>query len=499
MPTKEIKELRQAGKLEEALSLAKSEMEADPENIWTKRNISWVYYDYLKQNISLESFEAFEHWLDEIKNLKMPIDEKLIFEQLSWTVGKMGFTLLKSGTVDEQKAIRLFDSIQSLTLPKPSQGYSFLFKAFHKIFKDTNKYLQFADWWDFNNFLPEDFNKEQLPNGKQIMSIAEQAYIAYAKHLLPITTHTGEIVFNEEKAIEFLPILSDVVSNFPQFQYPAYYHVKLLLALGNKNQIMESLLPFAKKKRNDFWVWELLAEAFIEDQEKVFVCYCKALSCKSPEEMLVNLRQKMAGLLISKKLFNEAKTEIEILIDTRNKHGFKIPSDVERWQNQDWFKNAKSLESNSGLYIQNVPFAESLLFIDIPEETVIVEFVNTDRKILNFIATESKFGFFKYDRFFKDVKVGDTLLVRFQGGSNEGMHQIYTAFKTNNEEFKKRFVKEVEGIVRIPEGKSFGFLSDAYIHPSTVSRSKLSNGIHVKGLAIKTYNKEKKEWQWKLV
>ena len=52
----------------------------------------------------------------------------------------------------------------------------------------------------------------------------------------------------------FLPILSEVVDNYPDFQYPAYFHAKLLLALGDKNNILESLLPFAKKKRNDFWV-----------------------------------------------------------------------------------------------------------------------------------------------------------------------------------------------------------------------------------------------------
>ena len=48
MSAKEIKEFRQAGKLEEALTLAKAELEAEPQGKWPKRNISWVYYDYLK-------------------------------------------------------------------------------------------------------------------------------------------------------------------------------------------------------------------------------------------------------------------------------------------------------------------------------------------------------------------------------------------------------------------------------------------------------------------
>lgn len=498
MPAKEIKELRQSGKLEEALNLAKAELQAEPDNIWPKRNISWVYYDYLKQNSSPEQFDQFIFWLNEIKNLQLPVEEKMLFEQLCWQIGKMAFSLLKITPVDVHKGVRLFEGIELFHFPKPSDGYSFLFKALHKTLKETDRYIHFADWWDFKNFMPEDFQKEKMPNGKEVMAVVEQAYIAYTKHLLPKQTQFGEIVFDKEKATAFLPTLSDIVDTYPQFQYPAYFNAKLLLALGDKDHMLSALLPFAKKKRNDFWVWEILAEAFSDDSEKVFACYCKALSCKSPEEMLVSLRQKMAGILISKRLYNEAKTEIELLVEARNSHGFKIPNDIVNWQSQEWYKTATPQKSNFGFYKQFTSSAESLLFSDTPEEMVIVEFVNSDKKMLNFIASELKFGFFKYDRFFKDVKVGDTLKVRFQGGVKEGMYQLYTAIKVNDEAFKKQFLKEVEGNVKIPAGKSFGFLGEVFIHPSLVVKLKLTDGLHLKANAIKSYNQDKKIWSWKV-
>ena len=145
--------------------------------------------------------------------------------------------------------------------------------------KESNRYIEFADWWDFKNFRSEDFQKEKMSNGKEVMAIAEQAYIAYAKHLLPKQTPNGDVVFSKEKAEAFLPVLSQVVEDYPQFQYPAYFNAKLLLALDSKDNMLESLLPFAKKKRNDFWVWEILAEAFSSDPEKVFACYCKCIFC----------------------------------------------------------------------------------------------------------------------------------------------------------------------------------------------------------------------------
>ncbi|MEZ4776605.1 MAG: hypothetical protein R3D00_25740 [Bacteroidia bacterium] len=499
MPAKEIKELRQAGKLEEALSLAKTELEADPDNIWPKRNISWVYYDYLKQNNSPDHFDVFVSWLDEIKKLDLPLEEKMLFEKLCWQVGIIAFSLLRSNPTDHYKGVRLFEVIQSFHFPKPSEGYSFLFKALHKSLKETDNYIQFADWWDFKNFMPENFQKERMPNGNEVMAIAEQAYITYAKHLLPKQTQHGEIIFNKEKAEAFLPILSAIVEDYPKFQYPAYFNAKLLLALGDKDNMLESLLPFAKKKRNDFWVWEILAEAFSNDPEKVFACYCKALSCKSPDEMLVNLRQKMARILIAKKLYNEARTEIDLLVYARSEHGFNIPNEVTKWQATEWYKTAVAAKSNWEFYKAYVPIAEALLFSDVPEELVIVEFVNSDKKMLNFIASETKFGFFKYDRFFSDVKIGDTLKVRFQGGSKEGMYQLYTAVKLNDEAFKMQFLKQVSGIVKILTGKPFGFIDDVFIHPSLVSKLKLTDGLHFTGSAIKSYNQVKKQWGWKLL
>jgi hypothetical protein len=497
MPAKEIKELRQAGKLEEAYAMAKAELEADLSNIWGKRNLSWVLYAQLDELAS--NLDAFIEKINEVKELDLPASEEMFFENISIVISKAARVITHEATLDINKIHRLFDSIKELSLKRNSKWFSVLFNAMHKGMKESNRYIEFADWWDFKNFRPEDFQKEKLPNGKEVMAIAEQAYIAYAKHLLPKQTQHGEIIFNKDKAEAFLPVLSQIVEDYPQFQYPAYFNAKLLLALGDKDNMLESLLPFAKKKRNDFWVWEILAEAFSSDPEKVFACYCKALSCKSPDEMLVSLRQKMARLLIARKLYNEARTEIDLLVHARTEHGFKIPAEVTNWQAMDWYKTAVQSKSNFGFYKAYLPIAEALLFSDVPEESVIVEFVNADKKILNFIASETKFGFLKYDRFFSDVKVGDTLKVRFQGGSNEGMHQLYTAIKVNDDTFKKQFMKEFQGVVRIPAGKPFGFMDDVFIHPSLVTKHKLTDGMQFTGKAIKSYNQEKKQWGWKLL
>jgi hypothetical protein len=500
MPAKEIKELRQSGKLEEALTMAKTELDAQPENIWGKRNISWVFYDYLKQSVLQQDVDNFISWLKEIQNLSLPEEEKILFNNLAWQIGSIVFKLANINDNSRfDKLFKLLEISQSFYFTKPSDGYSFLFKSFHKALKETDRYVQFADWWGFDNFRTEDFQKEKLENGKEVMAIVEQAYITYAKHLLPKQNFESGISFDKEKALEFIPRLTEIEEKYSDYQYPAYFIAKLLVATGDNEQMLEHLLPFAKKKRNDFWVWEVLAEAFQNDEEKVFACYCKALSCKSPEEMLVNLRQKMANLLIQKSKFDEAKTEINLLIEARNSKGYKIPNEVIIWQSQEWYENATSHKSNLEFYKSFIPKAESILFLDIPEELIFVDFVNSDKKMLNFISSEEKFGFFKYERFLKVVKVGDILKVRFQGGTNQGIHQLYTCIRVEDNDFKRFFFKEIEGVVKIPTGKSFGFVEDIYIHPKMIERLKLVDGIIYKGKAMKSYNKEKKQWYWKLI
>jgi len=497
MPAKEIKELRKEGRLNEAYDLAKAELEADSMNIWCKRNMAWVLYSQLGEAAS--DLETFVAKINEVKALGLPASEEMFFENISIAIARAARTVTHEEVIDTSKMNYLFDAIKELPIKKDSKWYSVLYRAMHKGMKESGRYIEFADWWDFNYFRPEDFQQERMQDGRSIMAIAEQAYITYAKHLLQKNTNQDSAEQIKEKIDSFLPRLSKIVDNYPHFQYPAYFKAKLLLSLGDKESMLEPLLPFARKKRNDFWVWEIIAEAFSADPQKVFACFCKALSCNNPSKMLIGLRQKMTKILITKELYNEARTEIDLLAEARLKHGFAIPHEVANWKNSDWYKKASPNKSNDNFYKTFSSLAEGLLFSDVKEETVIVEFVNNYKKMLNFIGADNKIGFFKYNRFFESVQIGDILSVRFQGGEKDGMHQVYTAVKTQDELFKKAFLKEIQGTVKIPSGKEFGFIDDVFIPPALVKKYQLTHGKPFTGKAIKSYHREKKQIGWKLL
>lgn len=500
MSFKEVRELRTAGKLDEALQLAISALEKDPENVWNKRAAAWVYYDFLKKNINPDFFVNFKENLIRIKELQLSEDEKMIFDNCAWQIGSFLFAMNKADKVDYSKVNELFELIREFHFTKPSEAFSFLYKAFHKVYPNWIGYLSFADWWDFKNFRAEDYLQEEF-NGKRKMSIVEQAYIAYSKKLLDgdfINSADKQRTIDRVKIESFLSKLDSLIHEHSNYQYPPYFKAKLLLKLGEGNDILASFLPFARQKRNDFWVWELMADIFPDDKEKQFACYCKALTLKTPEDFLVKMRQLFAGILIEKELFNEAKTEIEKVILTREKHGWKIPAEVLLWKVADWYKSAKSYEDNQNLYLANARLAEEILFGDIPEVVVVVEFVNEHKKLLNFIMDKKTFGFFNYSGHIKNPKIGDVIKVRFHGLNQDNFYKIFSA-KLADSHIKSDALRDFKGVVKIFYPHNFGLVEEVFIEPRIVDSTKLENGQLTKGTAILSFNKKKNEWGWKAI
>ncbi len=499
MSFREIQVMRHAGNLDDALQLANAALNAEPENIWNKRASAWVYYDYLKKFCQADSFASFIENLNKIKALHLPEDENMIFDQCAWQVGKLVFALQKEPQVDYRKINELFEVFKEFHFSRPSEAFSFLFKAFHKGHQNWSKYLEFAEWWNFQNFRPEDYLKEEV-NGKKVMSIVEQAYIGYAKSLLeeakvPLTGHS---IIDKKKIQSFLPHLDQIIEKHPDYQYPPYFKAKLLLALGSDENVLSAFLPFAKQKRNDFWVWELMAEIFQEDKELQFACYCKALSLNTPEDYLVKLRAHFAKLLIEKEMFDEAKTEIVKVIETRAKFNWKVPDQINKWADQDWFKSAKALKDNKELYLKYSKKAEEILFRDLPEEVVAVEFVNENKKILNFIKDKNKFGFFNYSEQLEKPQLGDILKVRFNGNGQDGFYRVLTAKKAEPDQHSPA-MKYFESHLEIISPQNFGFVEDVFVESKLILDHGLRDGQMLKGRAVLSFNKKKKEWGWKAI
>jgi hypothetical protein len=421
----------------------------------------------------------------------------MLHENVAIQIGKLVYNIFKEKEVDFEKIDKLFEYYKKLSIGKPSNANSFLIKAFLKGSKNWPKINKFFDYLGFESFQESDYKSEEF-NGRAISSVVEKYYNAYAKKLIDSSKEFNcdkEELFSRINS--FLPKLDEQISKNPSYQFLPYFKAKLLIQTGLKNEVLASFLPFAKRKKNEFWVWEVIAELFNKEDENNFACHCKALSLNSPEEYLVGLRKDFALMLISKGLFPEAKYEISKVIFIRNKMGWKIPNDITNITNLPWYNSTPEITSNSSLYSKYTPKAESILFQNTSEETVVVEFVNSDKNILNFVKDETKFGFFSYKGILQKPIIGDMLKVRFDGDGKEGRFKALSIVRDNTLESES--VKLFNGKVRKQENQAFAFIDKYFIDPLMVEKNNLINNQEVSGKAILSFNKKKNQWGWKVI
>lgn len=498
MTSKQVTALRKEGKLEEAKAGAEQLLQDDAENIWHRRAAAWVYYEFLKISSEPGKYTTFRDYLAGIKALELSEEEHMLFDSAAWQIGSMVFALQKQKPVPYGKISELAELIRGFHFTKPSEVYSFIYKAFHKGYSGWPAYLRFADWWGFKHFLPADYQQTEF-NDKKIMSIVEQAYIAYAKKLLEgESDHRFPDVRHLDKArIEaFMPWLDHIIETCPEYQYPAFFKAKLMLATGEGEQVLNTFLPFARKKQKQFWVWDLLADIFSEDRELQFACYCKALSLHTPDAFLVKLRERFAGLLLERELYDEAKTELRQLMTAREKEGWKIPNSVKRRTTQEWYSSATAKKHNNALYQQHVKAADALLHYDTPEEVFVVDYVNRDKKRFSFIKDRENAGTAYYDGVMKAPETGQLLKLRLRASERNGVYRLISA-RQAEADTPCEAVRAFEGALKLIPPVNFGFVQDVLLPPPLIQQNGLSHGQPLRGKALLSYDKKREKWGWK--
>ena len=500
MSFNQVKELRKEGKLNEAFQMALTEYNEAPLDIYKKRALGWVYYDYAKKAVEENNLNTFLTNVQNLKNLQFPPDEVMIFDNLLWQYVKMFSALHKQGNVIYQQANILLDSLKDIYFTLPSEAFSALIEQLHKTYKNSYQYIEAIK--NCLNFLrPEDFEPKEY-NGRQIMPLAEQVYTVYSRKVLqgdPIPNEFGIISYklNKEHISKFLPTLAQWIETHPNYTFLPYFKTKMELELlSGKEETFNTFLPFAKKKQNDFWVWQLMSE-IMTNKELSFACLCKALSLGGKEEFLGKLRVSFTKELINRELFNEARTEIEIVLKEKQENNKKVPYEIQQWQQERWYAQAKPLKNNFILYNQHKGKAEALLYQDISEDVVVITSVNEEKKIANFIKDTSKNGFFKYDRILKSPKKGDVLNVRLDiFDEAKKAYKLLTAQKGNVSDCKA--IKMVEGELKITSS-GVGFIGDIFVSKNLIERNQWKNNQIIKTKAFLSFDKKKDKWGWAVI
>lgn len=506
MSFKEVGILRKSGELDKALEMAKKDYESNPDDIWNKRSLAWVYYSMIKSIEETRDIESFSGLIKSIKELELSAEEDMYFENLSWAIGKFiyGFKGFEQETGNLKK---VFNQIKDIPLKVKTDAYTFVLKGFYaSLSKDIAIMGEVIEWWGISNLQESDFEGQEY-KGRQMMSIAEKVSIVYGKSLLLgdiVPSKDASAAFfgfdkrepNKEKIQRFIPFLDRLLLDHPKFKYSGYYKAKLLVVSGgSKEDSLAAFLPFAKKNSREFWVWDIFSEIYSDDKEQQFSCLSRALACGGQMEFLLNVKLKYLKLLIEKKFYSEAKLELNEIVKIRNANEWKIGHFLTEQLSSDWYDGSEVAASNEQFYKNNSKKAEVILYADILTEFVLVDFVNAQKEMFNFIRKGDKKGFSKDFGNENQLKKGDLIEVRITSSTEDGFCKLLSINKVKYQEVEG-LIEVFKGEVRIPTDRNFGFLKKAFISPSHMEQNNFKDGDSIEALVRRDYNKKENRFVW---
>ncbi len=491
MPTvKEITTMCKAGNITEAYNAAKADLADSPQNVWAQRGIGWALYYMLKTDIDGQKRLDFFTHMEELAGLDMLTIEadSLIFDNVLWKVADFVKHTPKENIPEIE---RLFFLVSKYTFT-PSKGYSYLLRTYLD-FKGWNHLTDFLEWWNLDNLLPEDYQQFKLESGKKAMSLAERSYIAYAKAILGLN--------DQNKIHEFLPKLEKLMEDYPEMMYPGYFCAKLKLAINTeKEEALNSVMPFVRKKQSEFWVWQLLSEIYKNEPEIHQACLLRAVHCKTQEAFLVNVRKALIATYLSQRDYPRAKYQLDQIIRCFMQEGWRLPYEIQNWTTESWIQNTTA-DSSDGMEYKKT--TDTILSHGANESIAAVTYVDATNKQAILVYGEKKSVRVKFSDLRIQIKEGEILKLHWIPKKDERINIVnaelldWTALKDN------AYIKTIDGSIEKPANKPFAFLKgqemNCFITPNVVQQYNLNGEENVSALAVYTYNKKKEEWNWSCV
>lgn len=472
------------GQMVEAQKLAQADI--DQHFPWAHREMAWVIYYQIKADTSSADFQSLIAHLDVLQTLDqltMPYDN-LIFEKLLFQLSLFVKTHLSpTDATTPEKLSQLFLRLLDYHF-EPSRSYSFLLQSVIKC-SGWHEMADFILWWDLSKLSSDDYVPFRMDNGRTIMSLAERAYIAMSKTLLATN--------NRMRIEDFLPSLSRLNEQHPEMTYPGYFYGKLLLALGNSSEeALAAVLPFVRKKVNEFWAWQLLSDVFPADSDEHLACLLRAVHCRTQEKFLGKIRMRLITLFVNRKMYGLAKYQIEKLSQCYAAQGWHLPYEVEISTHQPWYSEA---HAQGGAPLDYSSITGTILCKDTNEAVAIVTWFDS----------KSKKSTLVYGRKLRVVqklpiksKVGDVLKIHYTEQPDH-TPSILSAKETSLVA-STDYAKLVEGVVKKRSDKDFAFLktssSNYFIAPPMVRQYHLQDGDRVRCLVAFDYNTKKQSWNW---
>ena len=483
---KDITTMCKAGQVQQAYELAKADLAAMPTDVWTQRAVGWALYYMIKADSETGDYARLLEHIDELKSLdQLTIaNDSMIFDNVQFQIANFIKNRIHLTDIEASSKLSvLFSKLKDYEF-KPSRGHSFLLQTILK-FENWPEIADFFDWWNLDNLTQEDYTPYINQKGQKMMTLAERAFIANSKALLRLND-LGRIE-------EFLPKLDNLMNNHKEMMYPGYFYGKLLLALGsNGDEALKVIIPFARKKATEFWVWQLLSDIFTNEEEKQLACLLRAVHCRTQETFLGKVHIKLATLYIKRGLLNSARFHIDVVTRCYASQGWRLPNEIDCWIHQPWINSTTPDHKDP---IDYMSITDAILCDGAEESIAVVTYVeqNTHNSFIIYGKEKRTVQKFRFK-----VNVGKTLRLHYITDS-EGRMKVLSSMSVHLPS-DLDYAKCVEGKIEKRDDKEFAFLKSGsvkcFVSSNIVRKYDLKNGDKVKSLIVYDYNKKKEAWNW---
>ena len=479
-----------AGHVAEAYDLARADCDAAPDNVWAQREMGWALYYMLKNDVERNDHQMFYTHLEELSQLSLlnMKDDAFIFDSLVWKLAE----IVKHIPADRTYELdRLFSLISGYDF-SPSAGYSYLLKLMLG-FETWSRLVEFFEWWNIDKLMPEDYHPFQMDNGRKVMALAEQAYIAYSKALLKLN--------DSDRIRNFVPKIEKLMEDYPDMMYPGYFCGKLQLAMGaEREDALNIVMPFVRKKKTEFWVWQLLAEIYKDDKDIQLACLLRAVHCRTQETFLGKVRMKLVSVYAQRRDYARAKYHLDLMTSCYLEQGWRLPYEAQSWMRETWVNTVQS-DATDGLDYRQ--YTDAILARGANRSIAVVTYVDMTRKRASLVYGERKRVNVQLSNLGLKVKEGTMLELQWFPGNDDGIVVAATKFADKDALKGVAYIRSIKGKTSKRDNQAFAFVNggdvQCFIKPEMVQKQNIRNNDEVTVLAALDYNKGKNSWNWTCV
>lgn len=463
--SQEIRQLRKAGNLDEAYTKAKQALQ-DPanQNRWIQEAFGWVLYDLLKRELGAVS--------EDEEDAGSPTE------------------------ANPSKIDRWFKEYRQLDLvERPSLLHSSMLHLACKAQKTTWRgFLDFVAWWDLQNLRPEDRQPRQSADGTTYLSLELKVLYAIGRAI-------KELPMQDTRLIWGFDVLQDALSRYPEDPWINRSLAQILHKQGDLQRALQHLIVTARIKRRDWWVWGELGELLETiDPEQALMCYYHACALQRQDRLLVTIHLRMALLLERLGRDSDAAYYARIALETRQREGWSIPSELYRIQRTDWYQQHRNAPRPP---IPDTKLFAHLFLKGIREEDLehrygVIDHHNPEKQITYVLFSPEEGLPIPHQRFkhLKNMQVGDIVEVcLYKEGERYQVVAVQLAPITEIE----GFVQTIEGVFQQRVGRDFGFIQSvdglSVFVPQPLAQG-LRRGSRVRTVAHLKHNPKRNKNSW---